>query len=212
MCLAGVPDCDQNILRLSFSEGYTTWAGSANNGSENTIYAFNDDLTWVKGRHTFKIGGMYQRNHYNGFGRQCIAGCATFTSKETGFAGDPNFTTGGGNPFASFLLGWVDNGSVDTIRFIGQQWPYFAGYFQDDWRVSNKLTLNLGHPVGNDTAPGRTGRPLDGLLSHAAEPGSEQHPRRGYFRGHGPRQGRQPLHSPIPGSAVGDRTSVWPTV
>ena len=144
VCLAGVPDCDQNILRLSFSEGYTTWAGQANNGSENTIYAFNDDLTWVKGRHTFKAGGMYQRNHYNGFGRQCIAGCGTFTSKETGFAGDPNFTTGGGNPFATFLVGWADSGSVDTIRFIGQQWPYFAGYLQDDWRVSNKLTLNLG--------------------------------------------------------------------
>jgi outer membrane receptor protein involved in Fe transport len=71
-------------------------------------------------------------------------GCATFTSKTTGFPGDPNFNTGGDNPFASFLLGWVDNGSVDTIRFIGQQWPYFAGYFQDDWKVSPKLTLNLG--------------------------------------------------------------------
>jgi hypothetical protein len=144
VCLAGVPDCDQNILRLSFSEGYTTWAGAANNGSENTIYAFNNDLTWIKGRHAFKLGGMYQRNHYNGFGRQCIAGCATFASKETGFPGDPNFTTGGGNPFASFLLGWVDSGSVDTIRFIGQQWPYYAGYVQDDWKVNNKLTLNLG--------------------------------------------------------------------
>lgn len=144
VCLAGVPDCDQNILRLSFSEGYNTWAGAANNGSENTIYAFNDDLTWIKGKHTFKAGGMYQRNHYNGFGRQCVAGCATFNSKETGFPGDANFNTGGGNPFASFLLGWADSGSVDTIRFIGQQWPYFAGFFQDDWKVSNKLTLNIG--------------------------------------------------------------------
>jgi hypothetical protein len=33
----------------------------ANNGSENTIYSFNDDLTWIKGKHTFKAGGMYQR-------------------------------------------------------------------------------------------------------------------------------------------------------
>ena len=144
VCLAGVPDCDQNLLRLSFSDGYNTWGGSANNGSENTIYAFNNDLTWIKSKHTFKAGAMHQRNHYNGFGRQCISGCATFTSKETGFPGDPNFNTGGGNPFATFLLGWVDNGSVDTIRFIGQQWPYFAGYVQDDWKVSPKLTLNLG--------------------------------------------------------------------
>jgi hypothetical protein len=144
VCLVGVVDCDQNLLQLNFSEGYTTWSGVANNGSENTIYSFNDDLTWIKSKHTFKAGGMYQRNHYNGFGRQCIAGCTTYTSKETGFPGDPNFTTGGGNPFASFLLGYVDSGQVDTLRFIGQEWPYFAGYFQDDWRVSTKLTLNLG--------------------------------------------------------------------
>jgi hypothetical protein len=144
VCLAGVPNCDENLLRLAFSEGYTTWGGQANNGSENTIYSFNNDLTWIKSNHTFKAGGMHQRNHYNGFGRQCIAGCTSYSSKETGFPGDPNFTTGGGNPFASFLLGYVDSASVDTIRFIGQQWPYFAGYFQDDWRISPKLVLNLG--------------------------------------------------------------------
>ena len=54
VCLAGVPNCDENLLRLSFSEGYTTWGGSANNGSENTIYAFNNDLTWIKGKHTYQ--------------------------------------------------------------------------------------------------------------------------------------------------------------
>ena len=48
VCLAGVPNCDENLLRLSFSEGYNTWGGSANNGSENTIYSFNNDLTWIK--------------------------------------------------------------------------------------------------------------------------------------------------------------------
>ncbi|MCC6590543.1 MAG: TonB-dependent receptor [Bryobacterales bacterium] len=143
VCLAGVPDCDQNILRLSFTE-FNTWAGPANNGSENTIYSFNNDLTWIKGKHTFKAGGMFQRNHYNGFGRQCVAGCASFSFKETGYPGDSNFNTAGGNSFASFLLGYVDNGSVDTIRFIGQQWPYFAGFFQDDWKVTPRLTLNLG--------------------------------------------------------------------
>ena len=41
-------------------------------------------------------------------------------------------------------LGYADSGQLDTIRFIGQQFPYFAGYVQDDWRVSRKLTMNLG--------------------------------------------------------------------
>ena len=90
------------------------------------------------------MGGMYQRNHYNGFGRQDIAGRGNFDFKETGFPGDTNFTTAGGSSFASFLLGYADNGGLDTIRFIGQQWPYFAGYFQDDIHVNRKLTVNLG--------------------------------------------------------------------
>jgi len=142
-CLANVPDCDQNLVNFDFSNGYGSWGGRANNGSENTIYAYNDDFTWIRGNHAFKFGGMFQLSHYNGFGRQCISGCATFSYTETGVPGGSN-TNAGGNPFASLLLGYADTGSIDTIRFIGQQWPYFAGYFQDDWRFSSKLVLNLG--------------------------------------------------------------------
>ncbi len=88
-----------------YSNGYGSWGGQANNGSENTVYAFNDDFTWIKGTHTFKFGGMYQLNHYNGFGRQCISGCVGFSFTETGRGGDTNFATAGGNAFASLLAG-----------------------------------------------------------------------------------------------------------
>jgi len=145
ICLGNVPDCGQNLVNL-FANGnqYSQWGGNANNGSENTIYAFNDDFTWIKGAHTFKFGGMYQLSHYNGLGRQCISGCAFFSYVETGRGNDTNFTTSGGNSFASFLIGQADGGQIDTVRFIGQQWPYFAGYFQDDYRISRNLIVNLG--------------------------------------------------------------------
>jgi hypothetical protein len=141
-----VPDCNENLINL-FSGGtgdtYSTWGGQADNGSENTVYAYNDDFTWIHGKHTFKFGGMYQLNHYNGFGRQCEAGCVGFSYQETGvpLGTNPN---AGGNAFASFLLGYADSGQIDTVRFIGQQFPYFGGYFQDDWRVSPKLVVNIG--------------------------------------------------------------------
>jgi Carboxypeptidase regulatory-like domain len=143
-CLPNVPDCNQNLINFTFSNGYGGWGGQANNGAEQPLYSYNDDFTWIHGKHAFKFGGMFQLTHYDGFGRQCISGCATFNFAETGRGGDTNFATAGGNPFASLLLGWADNGQLDTVRFIGQHWPYFAGYFQDDWRVSRKLTLNLG--------------------------------------------------------------------
>jgi hypothetical protein len=144
ICLGNVPDCNDNLINFNFSNSYGQWGGNADNGSENTIYGFNDDFTWIRGKHSFKIGGMYQLTHYNGFGRQCISGCVGFSFTETGRGGDTNFTTAGGNPFASMLLGWADSGQIDTIRFIGQQWSYYAAYVQDDWRVGPKLTLNLG--------------------------------------------------------------------
>ncbi|MBI3210016.1 MAG: TonB-dependent receptor [Candidatus Solibacter usitatus] len=144
VCMPNVPDCDQNLVNLRFSNGYGDWGGPANNGSENTIYSFNDDISWIRGSHSFKAGGMYQRNHYNGFGRQDVAGRGNFSYLGTGRPNDTNFTTSGGHPFASALLGWATDGGVDTIRFIGQQWPYFAGYFQDDWRITKRLTLNIG--------------------------------------------------------------------
>ena len=100
-CLPNVPDCNENLVNFTFSNGYGGWGGQANNGSENTVYAFNDDFTWVKGSHTFKAGGMYQLTHYNGFGRQCVSGCVGFNFTETGRGGDTNFATAGGNPFAS---------------------------------------------------------------------------------------------------------------
>lgn len=109
---------------------------------ENTVYAYNDDFTWIRGHHTFKFGG-FQINHYNGFGRQCEAGCVGFSYQETGVPGGSNPNVGG-NAFASFLLGYADSGSIDTVRFIGQQFYYVAGYAQDDWKVSDKLVLNLG--------------------------------------------------------------------
>ncbi|HTS65711.1 MAG TPA: carboxypeptidase regulatory-like domain-containing protein [Candidatus Acidoferrales bacterium] len=145
-CLNNVPDCNDNLVNL-FSGGtgnnYSTWGGQADNGSENTVYAYNDDFTWVHGKHTFKFGGMFQINHYNGFGRQCISGCVGFSYQETGVPGGSN-PNAGGNAFASFLLGLADSGQIDTIRFIGQQFWYFGGYFQDDWRVNSKLVVNLG--------------------------------------------------------------------
>jgi carboxypeptidase family protein len=145
-CLTNVPNCNENLVNLfsgGTSDPYSTWGGQADNGSENTVYGYNDDFTWVKGHHTFKFGGMFQINHYNGFGRQCEAGCVGFSYQETGVPGGSN-TNAGGNAFASFLLGYADSGQIDTVRFIGQQFYYVGGYVQDDWRVTDKLVLNLG--------------------------------------------------------------------
>lgn len=141
VCLANVPDCNNNLLNVSIAD-FTSWGGPSDNGSDNAVYSFNDDFSWVKGKHTIKIGGMYEMVNYSGFGQQNIMGQASFNRRVTGQLGDLANATGSG--FASLLLGGAVTGNIHTPRYIAQRFPYYGGYFQDDWRVNNRLTLNFG--------------------------------------------------------------------
>ena len=122
-------------------------------GFDSNILENRDDLTWVKGRHTFKGGFFFNDTLYDGFGSQNIAGNATFTFQSTSLPGVTSQATGGGSALASFLLGQVSGYSLDTARFTGTHFKSTAGYFQDDWRVNNKLTLNLGLRAELNLAP-----------------------------------------------------------
>jgi hypothetical protein len=195
-CLGNVPNCDENLVNL-FSGGqgnnYSTWGGQADNGSENTVYSYNDDVTWIKGAHTVKFGGQFQINHYNGLGRQCEAGCVGFSYTETGVPGltDP---TQGGNAFASFLLGYADSGQIDTPRFIGQQFSYFAGFVQDDWHVTRKLVLNLGLRWETNLPPTGLDDKWSDFSPTTPNPGAGGIPGAVIFAGTGPgRQGSRSL-------------------
>ena len=116
----------------------------AYDGSENFTFSVGDDITITKGKHTFKIGYLWERIHYNGFGQQTIGGLIRGDRRSTSVPNDNNLTTGGGNGFASFLLGQGFTGGTENDRFVGQQWRSHAWYFQDDWKLSPKLTLNFG--------------------------------------------------------------------
>ncbi|MCU1324653.1 MAG: hypothetical protein JWN34_23 [Bryobacterales bacterium] len=206
VCLANVPNCDENILKLQFGD-LGQWGSDANNGSENTIYSYNDDFTWVHNSHTIKMGGMFQLSHYNGFGRQCIAGCVSFSYQNTADPKSINNPQLGGASFASFLLGYASGGTIDTIRFIGQQWPYYAGYVQDDWHVNNKLTINYGlrwevqmPPTGledrwsdfSPTRPNPRAGNIPGALIFAGKGPGREGSRTladGWYKGWGPRLG-----------------------
>ncbi len=126
---------------------------------------FADDLTIVKGKHTWKLGGQLQMQYYNGFGRQCVSGCITFDFKNTGRPGDTNFATAGGSPVASMLLGYANAGSIDTIRYIGQQWPSYAGFVQDDWRDPAEPDVEPRLTVGDDASSDRRERQLERIRS-----------------------------------------------
>jgi hypothetical protein len=94
-----------------------------------------DRMTWAKGRHNLLFGGEMQR--YNVEIRNQFRRAGHFQ-----FAG--NTTSGTGNTLADFLLGQLSQFDQGTGEYKDYVVTYGSGFAQDDFRVSNRFTLNLG--------------------------------------------------------------------
>ena len=145
ICIPNYPDCNDDFPQVNFTNSeFTNWGVAAPNGSDNIVVEFHDDMTKSLGSHTMKWGYYYNNTHYNGFGLQNISGNVTFQDLNTGVPLVTSQASGGGSAFASFLLGQVSGYSLDTPRYLATEFRSHQAYFQDDWRVSHRLTLNLG--------------------------------------------------------------------
>jgi hypothetical protein len=110
----------------------------------HTLFSYGSSLSWVKGRHIFKFGGE-QRIFFNNFHQP---------NPPTGFFHFAQSVTeeivGGGNSdqgnsFASLLLGYGDTDSFYAINpSVANKSKDTAFFFQDDWKINSKLTVNLG--------------------------------------------------------------------
>jgi hypothetical protein len=110
----------------------------------HTLFNYSGSITWVRGAHSLKFGGE-QRLFYNNFG-QPDSPTGTFHFSQIITANDPfSGDVAEGNPIAGLLLGYGDNDSVITVRpRVADKSMETAFYVQDDWKVSPKLTMNLG--------------------------------------------------------------------
>jgi TonB dependent receptor len=99
-----------------------------------------NSLSWSKGRHFMKFGADLRGNQLNTRPLGNRAGTFNFTAAQTGIPG-VNFV---GHSFASFLLGGVNNANVGVPLGLAGRTFYYAGYAQDDFKVTPTLTLQLG--------------------------------------------------------------------
>ncbi len=111
----------------------------ANDTLAGTAYQFVNTFSWMRGRHSLKFGFDYR---WNGLNARNNAGPGQFTFGAD-VTGLPDFPQTG-HPFASMLLGMVNSASVPTDTPVGSQFPMYSLFVQDDWKVSPRLTLNLG--------------------------------------------------------------------
>ncbi len=105
----------------------------------------DDNVSWQRGRNSFKFGFDYRYQQYSSLALGQINGQLNFEGSETKATQTGVFQNGTGNGFASLLLGEGDY-SASTVPAHQPRWisNYWAGFAQDDFKVSNSLVLNLG--------------------------------------------------------------------
>jgi hypothetical protein len=119
--------------------------GSHNRRFAFTNFEYSGKLTKIAGSHTVRFGWDYRRYQGSEEGRQQASGVFTFNGQDTRgvtTAGAPIANTGA--PMADFLLGYIHSVLVRASPTIGRRSYYTGGFVQDDWRVTQNLTLNLG--------------------------------------------------------------------
>jgi hypothetical protein len=125
-----------------FVSGMATLFGGGVFIHREDFHTLAGSLTRILGRHSMKMGGELRVVRYNFGASNESSGAFRFNGSYTAI--DPFRPAGTGFPFADFLLGFPNSGNVGTPALLAQQRSYRGLYFQDDLRLHNRLTLNLG--------------------------------------------------------------------
>jgi hypothetical protein len=101
----------------------------------NPVFNFQDNLSYLKGKHGFKFGGEFAHIHTD-YNIHDTRGRIQFRGKQT-FAGS--------TPLEDYFAGKPTRAFLTVGKPLRQlNWTSTAAFFQDDWRIAPKLTLNLG--------------------------------------------------------------------
>jgi Carboxypeptidase regulatory-like domain/TonB dependent receptor len=100
-----------------------------------------DHVSWVKGKHSLSAGGTYRwvRSWFN----ISAAARGSFTFNGT-FTQNPQRPTGTGSGLADLLVGIPSNAELSNEIAGDIRYRYIGSYIQDSWKLTDKLTLNLG--------------------------------------------------------------------
>jgi hypothetical protein len=109
--------------------------------SADNTYQLADSVSWIRGKHTIKLGVDYRKYQRNFYQSQAAFGQFNFNGQFT----TANTSDGGQYGLPDLLLGVPDYREQDGLAYKDHtRFFEFGGFVQDDFRVSSKLTLNLG--------------------------------------------------------------------
>jgi Carboxypeptidase regulatory-like domain/TonB dependent receptor len=128
-----------NIIVSGFSNlGENT---SLPNGKVSEALTVEDHASWIKGSHSLTMGGNYRwvRSYFDA--SNSARGTFSFTGA---FSNNPQATGNTGSGMADLLLGIAATSSLSNLLVGDLRYKYYGAFIQDDWKVTSKLTVNLG--------------------------------------------------------------------
>jgi hypothetical protein len=135
------------------SIGFTGYSGTGFTGqADRTYYSWgiNGALTKLAGSHSFKAGADYRILGIDALAHGQSAGTFTFNGQFTGSnANNPSATSR--NSIADLLLGYPSAGSITLNSRFDNYIRYYGVFVQDDWRVTERLTVNYGVRFEHET-------------------------------------------------------------
>jgi outer membrane receptor protein involved in Fe transport len=118
---------------------YASFGAGGYSRTRDGHYILNDAMVLEMGRHTLSIGGEFMRYAYSSYKPGVLSGSYTFSGGFTAVPGQ------NGYGFADLLLGLPAATTISTANTVFHyNLNYFSGYLQDDYRISPRLTVNLG--------------------------------------------------------------------
>ncbi|MBL8215587.1 MAG: TonB-dependent receptor [Bryobacterales bacterium] len=125
-------------------DGYTALGAGGGSLSTNYSHTIGTTFTKIQGNHSWRAGQEYRLLRDNGFAYGNVAPALTFG---TNYTRGPLDTSAGapiGQGLASLLYGIPTGGQVNVNASRAEQSSFQALFFQDDWRLTSRLTVNMG--------------------------------------------------------------------
>jgi hypothetical protein len=126
----------------------TTEGNYDENQKVNNTFTAQDDLQWQLGKHDVTVGGEVVEVQFNYIKNLTFSGPLAYTFSNTqtaGWSSGTSLNSTSGSAIASYMIGAVSSSSVTVgIPGLGTRWLDPSFWAQDDYKISPKLTLNLG--------------------------------------------------------------------